>query len=217
MTRKSDFGHGIPDKQPLSGAAWSPSNPPPLYNPAFEHDGCGTGFIARIDGERTHQIVELAVRSVANLTHRGAVSADAASGDGAGITIQIPVDLLAEDAAGMGMDEGDLSRLALAMVFLPVEKKMRERARAILDAAVGRTGILALGWRMVPTDPSVLGPTALEALPGIEQLFIERPSGMSSAEFDRALYLARVRAEAGYREEGVDCYIVSMSARTLVY
>ena len=217
MTRKSDFEHGTPNKQPLSGAAWSPSNPPPLYNPAFEHDGCGTGFIAKIDGERTHRIVELALRSVANLTHRGAVSADAASGDGAGITIQIPVDLLAEDAAGMGMEEGDLSRLALAMVFLPVEKKMRERARAILDAAVGRTGIPALGWRMVPTDPSVLGPTALEALPGIEQLFIERPSGMSSAEFDRALYLARVRAEAGYREEDVDCYIVSMSARTLVY
>ena len=200
MTRKLDSRHGIPDGGPLSGAAWSPSNPPPLYNPAFEHDGCGTGFIARIDGERTHGIVELAVRSVANLTHRGAVSADAASGDGAGVTIQVPKELLAEDAAGMGMEEGDLSGLALAMVFLPKEKKMRDRARAILDAAADRTGIVPLGWRVVPTDRSVLGASALQSLPGIEQLFIERPLGMSSPEFDRALYLARMRAESGYRE-----------------
>ncbi|MCH7892020.1 MAG: glutamate synthase subunit alpha, partial [Gemmatimonadetes bacterium] len=175
------------------------------------------GFIASIEGERTHRIVELAVRSVVNLTHRGAVSADAASGDGAGVTIQIPRELLAEDAVRMGMDETLLSRLATAMVFLPVDEKMRDRARAILDAAVVKTGIPALGWRVVPTERSALGESALGCIPGIEQLLIERPSGMSSAEFDRALYLARVRAEAGYREEDVDCYIVSMSARTVVY
>jgi glutamate synthase (NADPH/NADH) large chain/glutamate synthase (ferredoxin) len=200
-----------------SEAEWSPSNLPPLYNPAYEHDGCGTGFIARIDGERTHEVVELAVTSVANLTHRGAVSADAKSGDGAGVTIQVPRELLAEDAAGMGMPESDLPRLAVAMVFLPGEEEMRDRARAILEAAVVRTGIVALGWRIVPTDQTVLGESALESLPGIEQMFIERPSGMSTAEFDRALYLARGRAEAGYRKEGTDCYIVSMSARTVVY
>ena len=217
MTRKLNSRHGMPHKEPLPGATWSPSNPPPLYNPAFEHDGCGTGFVAKIDGERTHRIVELAVRSVGNLTHRGAVSADAASGDGAGVTIQIPIELLGDAAAGMGMDEGDLSRLALAMVFLPKEKKMRDRARAILDAAVVRTDLIALGWRVVPTDQSVLGASALQSLPGIEQLFIERPSGMSSPEYDRALYLARARAEAGCREEGIDCYVVSMSARTVVY
>ena len=217
MTRKLNAGHGTPHKEFLSGAVGSPSNPPPLYNPAFEHDGCGTGFIASIDGEGTHRIVELAVRSVVNLTHRGAVAADAASGDGVGVTIQVPRELLAEDAARMGMDEGDLSRLALAMVFLPTEEKMRDRARAILEDAAVRTGIEALGWRVVPTDPSVLGASARGCVPGIEQLLFERPSGMSSAEFDRALYLARMRAEAGYREEDVDCYIVSMSAGTVVY
>ena len=217
MTRESNQGNGVSLSEPFAGAAHTPSNPPPLYNAAFEHDGCGTGFIAKIDGERTHNIVELAARSVANLTHRGAVSADAASGDGAGVTIQIPTELLADDAVAMGMDEGSLSRLAVAMVFLPTEEKMREQARAILDAATGRTGIPALGWRVVPTDQSVLGPLALRSLPGIEQLFIERPANMSSAEFDRALYLARVRAEAGYRDEGIDCYVASISARTVVY
>ena len=217
MTRDLNAGNGTPHMESRSGAVGSPSNPPPLYNPAFEHDGCGTGFIAKIDGERTHRIVELAVRSVANLTHRGAVSADAASGDGAGVTLQLPRELLAEDAARMGMDESHLSRLAVGMVFLPVKEKMRDEARAVLDAAVVRTGLVALGWRLVPTDRSVLGASARESLPGIEQLFIERPSGMSSAEFDRALYLARGRAEAGYRKEDIDCYIVSMSARTVVY
>ena len=87
MTQELNAGHGTPHDESLSGAVVSASNPPPLYNPAFEHDGCGTGFIASIDGERTHRIVELAVLSVVNLTHRGAVSADAASGDGAGVTI----------------------------------------------------------------------------------------------------------------------------------
>ena len=217
MTRKLSGGHGTQHDESLSGAVVSPSNPPPLYNPAFEHDGCGTGFIASIDGERTHRIVELAVRSVGNLTHRGAVSADAASGDGAGVTIQVPRELLAEDAARMGMDEGDLSRLALAMVFLPTEEMARDRARTILEDAAVQTGIPALGWRVVPTDSSVLGASARGCIPGIEQLFIERPPAMSSVEFDRALYLARARAEAGYREEDVDCYIVSMSARTVVY
>ena len=217
MTRKLNTGHEVPPNEPLSGAEWSPSNLPPLYNQAFEHDGCGTGFIAKIDGERTHTIVELAVRSVANLTHRGAVLADAKSGDGAGVTIQVPRELLAEDAARMGMDESSLARLGVAMVFLPVGEETHDRARAILEDAAVRTGIVALGWRVVPTDPSVLGDAALESLPGIEQLFIERPSDMSSAEFDRALYLARARAEAGYRREDIDCYIVSMSARTVVY
>jgi len=159
----------------------------------------------------------MAVRSVVNLTHRGAVAADAASGDGAGVTIQIPRELLAEDAVRMGMDESALPQLAVAMVFLPVEDKERARARAILDDATAQTGIEGLGWRVVPTDSSVLGASALGALPGIEQLLVVRPAGLTSAEFDRALYLARVRAEASYRKEDIDCYIVSMSARTLVY
>ena len=86
------------------------SEAPPLYDPAFEHDGCGTGFVARIDGDRTHDVVALAVRAVGNLTHRGAVSADAASGDGAGVTLQIPYELLAEDACTFGLEECDLRR-----------------------------------------------------------------------------------------------------------
>ncbi len=190
---------------------------PPLYNEAFEHDGCGTGFVATIDGERSHRIVELAVRAVVNLTHRGAVSADASSGDGAGVTIHIPYELLAEDATCLGMDPSQLSDLALAMVFLPRDDEARSQARSLLEEAVRRTDIQVLGWRAVPIDPSVLGGLALESLPRIEQLLLARSLELQGAAFDRALYLARRRAEAAFRVHKVDAYIVSMSARTVVY
>ncbi len=189
-----------------------------LYHPAHEHDACGTGFIARVDGTRSHRIVELAVEGVVNLTHRGAVSADATSGDGAGVTIQIPFELLVEDAARLGRTLVDRDRLAVAMVFLPHEEADRPSARAILEGSLALTGVDVIGWRAVPTDPSVLGGLALDSLPGIEQLLLARPDGLQPGpDFDRALYLARRRAEQRYREEGVDCYVVSLSARTVVY
>ena len=190
---------------------------PPLYNGAFEHDGCGTGFVATIDGERSHRIVELAVRAVVNLTHRGAVSADASSGDGAGVTIQIPHELLAEDATRLGLDQSQLSDLAVAMVFLPRDEEARSQARSLLEEAARRTGIQVLGWRVVPIDASVLGGSALESLPGIEQLLLARSPELQGAAFDRALYLARRRAEAVFRTHKIDAYIVSMSGRTVVY
>jgi len=190
---------------------------PPLYNPDFEHDACGSGFIASIDGERSHRVVDMALRSVANLSHRGAVSADAASGDGAGITIQLPRELLADDAAAFGLASTALDRLGLAMVFLPTDPDERERARDLLVAGVAQAGVDALGWRSVPVDPSCLGGLAVESLPAIEQLFVARPDAMAAGAFDRALYLGRRLAEASYREAGLEAYIVSMSAHTVVY
>ena len=190
---------------------------PPLYNPAFEHDGCGTGFVASIDGEVTHRVVELALRALVGLTHRGAVSADAASGDGAGLTIQIPRALLTADAARWGLRSNELDRLAVAMVFLPNDALARPQARKILERAAQDSGVHVLGWRPVPIDPSVVGGVAKEFLPGIEQLLLARPEDLSGVAFERMLYLARRRAEAAYREHDVDAYVVSMSARTVVY
>tara|TARA_B100001123_G_scaffold451135_1_gene627263 strand:- start:591 stop:5126 length:4536 start_codon:yes stop_codon:yes gene_type:complete len=190
---------------------------PPLYNPAFEHDGCGTGFVANIQGERTHKLVELAILALVNLTHRGAVSADAASGDGAGITIQIPRELLADHPLCSNVTSDQIDRLAIAMVFLPSEEKSRPLARSLLEDTVRLSGIEVLGWRTVPTDSSVLGGLALKSLPGIEQLLMLRPSDLTEAEFDRTLYLARRCAEAAYKKSGVESYIVSMSSDIVVY
>jgi glutamate synthase (ferredoxin) len=199
-------------------AKTGPQSPPlTLYNPAYEHDGCGTGFIAAIDGTRSHRVVELAVKALVRLTHRGAVSSDAASGDGAGVTIQVPRELLASDAARLGLPKEQVDRLAVAMVFLPADEEHRAQARELLEAAAGRSGVHVLGWRPVPIDPSMLGGLAKETLPGIEQLLLARPDGQTSVDFDRALYLGRKRAESAYREHDLDAYIASMSARTVVY
>ncbi|MCH8996672.1 MAG: glutamate synthase subunit alpha, partial [Proteobacteria bacterium] len=188
---------------------------PPLYDPSYEHDGCGTGFIANISGERTHRIVELAVLGVVNLTHRGAVSADAASGDGAGVTIQIPHELLAEEARRLGITVEQPEDLAVAMTFLPPDEAERPRARELLEQAARKSGLDVLGWRPVPLDPSVLGGLALDALPGIEQLLLTRSGALQGADYERALYLARRRAARAFREQDIACYAVSMSPRTV--
>jgi glutamate synthase domain-containing protein 2/glutamate synthase domain-containing protein 1/glutamate synthase domain-containing protein 3 len=193
------------------------SRAPTLYNPAFEHDGCGTGFIADIAGRASHRVVQLAVEACVRVTHRGAVSADAKSGDGAGVTIQLPRELLAQDAAYFGLPASELHRLAVAMVFLPTEPAHLRQARLLLEDAATRSRLQVLGWREVPVDPSKLGGLAKETLPNIEQLLLARPKDVSLVEFERALYLARKRAEAAYREHDLDVYIVSMSSRTVVY
>ena len=188
-----------------------------LYDPSMDHDACGTGFVARIDGERSHRIVQLAVQAVVNLTHRGAVSADAASGDGAGVTIQIPFELLREDAERLGHTLSRRDELAVAMVFLPQDEEAKTEARAIIEQAVEGCGVEVIGWRETPHDPSVLGGLALESLPGIEQLLLRRPPGLGGADCERALYLARRQAERAFRERSIDCYVVSMSSQLVVY
>jgi glutamate synthase domain-containing protein 1 len=118
--------------------------------------------------------VELAVKALVRLTHRGAVSADAASGDGAGITIQVPRELLADDAEALGLPADQIERLAVAMVFLPEDEEHRAQTRELLVSAAERSGVHVLGWRPVPIDPSMLGGLAKETLPGIEQLLMAR-------------------------------------------
>ncbi|MEE8422725.1 MAG: glutamate synthase large subunit, partial [Dehalococcoidia bacterium] len=170
-----------------------------------------------MDGIRSHRVVEMAVEAVINLTHRGAVSADAASGDGAGVTIQVPYELLREEAERLGFSVEQPRELAVAMVFLPPDESQRPRARELLEQASTKSGLEVIGWRPVPIEPSVLGGLALETLPGIEQLLLTRPPSLQGADYDRALYLGRRRAERAYREAELDCYVVSMSARTVVY
>jgi glutamate synthase (ferredoxin) len=190
---------------------------PYLADPAMFHDACGTGFIAQIDGVRSHRVVDLAVHAVSALTHRGAVNADPLTGDGSGVTIQIPFELLREDCERLGTPVESGDDLAVAMVFLPHDEAKRPAAREELEQEVRATGVDAIGWRNVPHDPAQLGPQALESLPGIEQLLMRRPHDQQGPAFERSLYLARRRAERRFREQELDCYVVSMSARTVVY
>ena len=196
-----------------------------LHDPLSFRDACGTGFIARLDGVATHELVQQAVEGVVSLTHRGAVNADPDTGDGAGVTISIPYAILQDDLTRLGRANVSQADLGLAMVFLPMDKTAAQRGRAILESAANRTGLDFIGWRVVPTDPSVLGHWALGKLPCVEQMLFARPAGVSDDEYGRRVYLSRRRADTEYRalsdasagDPAGETYIVSMSTSTVVY
>ncbi len=190
-----------------------------LYRPEFEHDACGVGFVADISGQKSRNIVRRAVRALANLTHRGAMDADAKTGDGAGVLTQIPAKLFARETERLVHrlpDEGDL---AVGMIFLPRQDVMaNDRCRIIVEEAIDHHNLDFIGWRAVPVDESVLGDTAAEMRPDIQQVLIGRAESMSDAEFERTLYLVRKQIERSLRRHEIQgCYICSFSNRTVVY
>ncbi|MDA0747355.1 MAG: glutamate synthase large subunit [bacterium] len=190
-----------------------------LYRPEFEHDACGVGFVADISGRKNHRIVQGAVQALANLTHRGAMDADAKTGDGAGVLTQIPEKLFAREAEGLQfrLPEGD--GLAVGMIFLPRwDAVANDRCRIVIEEAIDHYDLVLVGWRPVPVDESVLGDKAAEMKPDIQQVLVQRGEGMSDAEFERGLYLVRRQIERSVRRHGIeDCYICSFSNRTIVY
>jgi len=189
-----------------------------LYDPAWEHDGCGVGFVARPTAHPSRDIVEMALEAVVNLTHRGALDADARTGDGAGILVQIPRRFFARELERLGFRLERPEELAVGMVFLPREEGRAALARRILEARAQGRGLRLLGWRQVPVDTSALGDKALATCPRIEQLLVVPAQAMDDETYERALYLARKEAEGDLRREGLDdCYIPSFSHARLVY
>lgn len=193
-----------------------------LYDPSFEHDACGTGFVADISGRPSHAIVEKGIEAVVRLTHRGATSADQKTGDGAGILVQIPRKFFRKELETLGYPEAEVDSLAVGMIFFPRQDyKGRERARAILEDVVSRHKMRVLGWRIVPVDSSVLGEKAESTRPEIEQVLLmpkTKRSFPTADHYERTLYLARKEIEKKVDEESIeDFYIPSFSSRTLVY
>jgi glutamate synthase (NADPH/NADH) large chain/glutamate synthase (ferredoxin) len=190
----------------------------PLYDPAYEHDSCGVGLVVDIAGRPSRSIVERALSGVVNLTHRGGIGADARTGDGAGLLTQVPIALFRPDLDRLGRPDLEPGDLGIAMVFLPPASAAD--ARYWLEAAMKERGLPVLGWRVVPTEPEVLGEVARSTLPEIAQLLIARPTGMDGVRFERELFLARRGAERRAAEAGAgegDFFVVSCSARTLIY
>ncbi|HZU76783.1 MAG TPA: glutamate synthase large subunit, partial [Dehalococcoidia bacterium] len=190
-----------------------------LYRPWHEHDACGVGFVADTTGARSHRVLATAIECVTNLTHRGAVSADLRTGDGAGVSTQIPYGLFRPALARQGIRLAEDEDLAVGMIFLPHrDRDARERARQIVDDALAAQGLRRLVWRTVPVDASVLGELAARTRPWIEQVLVGRPSGLGPLDYTRRLYLARKEMERRARAEQIDgFYIPSLSNRTLVY
>src|SRR5215212_1354666 len=192
----------------------------PLYNPAFEHDACGVGFVARVSGQPDHDVLFKALQAVGNVTHRGAVDADAKTGDGSGVLTQLPRKLLVREAERRGFRVDRPSDLALGMVFLPRHDLVaRDLCTAVVDSALRAQGLTVVGWREVPVDLGALGEKALDTRPEVRQVIVARPSGLvDDKAFERALYRARKDAERRVEEQGVDgFYVPSMSSRTVIY
>src|SRR5215217_4546306 len=167
-----------------------------LYDPRFEHDACGIGFVARLSGEPSHEIVRMALTAVGNMAHRGGVASDGKSGDGAGVLTQIPRAFFARELAQLGISY-PVEDLAVGMIFLPRDETQRTIARELVAQGLASCGLTLLGWREVPVDNEVLGDRARESRPAIEQALIGCGiPALSGKDYERALYLACKTIEA---------------------
>ena len=194
-----------------------------LYDPQFEHDSCGLGFVVHMKGKKSHQLVTDALKILVNLDHRGAVGCEANTGDGAGILIQIPHDFMVAEAAKLGFKLPAPGEYGAGMLFLPTNPAERASVKEALAAIISAEGATLLGWRDVPTDNSSLGKTAVAAEPFMAQVFIgHNASVKDEAAFERQLYVIRKVAEQKIRygdqiTGGKWFYVSSLSARTIIY
>ncbi|MBI4306636.1 MAG: hypothetical protein HY678_10000, partial [Chloroflexi bacterium] len=133
-----------------------------LYQPDHEHDACGVGIIANINGKRTHEIVEQGLDILINLGHRGACGCDPRTGDGAGILIQLPAAFMTKVARGAGIRLPEAGRFGVAMVFLPQDPGLRKQSEAVVEGISRAEGLRVLGWRDVPVNPLAAGWLARE-------------------------------------------------------
>ena len=193
-----------------------------LYDPRFEHDACGMGFVVNINGEKSHDIVGQAITVLKNLNHRGASGSEENTGDGAGILIQIPHKFFSKECANLGFSLPAFGDYGVGMVFLPPQEDKRAECEKEFERIVLEEGQVVLGWRTVPVDDSSLGNSAKAAMPFMRQVFIARSSNVESGiSFERKLYVIRKRAENAIRYSGKECweyfYISSLSYKTIVY
>ena len=195
-----------------------PSQAAGLYDPRYEHDACGVGMVARLDNTPTHEVVTRALAALENLEHRGASGADPLTGDGAGILMQMPDELL---RAVAGFELPAPGAYGVLMCFLPNEGDSRARVEALLEQTVAAEGQRLLGWRDVPVRPEHTGATAAASRPVIRQLFVGAADGLEQDAFERKLYVIRRVCEqavaAWPQEKRKGFYVASSSSRTLNY
>jgi glutamate synthase (ferredoxin) len=193
-----------------------------LYDPWFEHDACGVGFIVDMQGRATHRILEQAIQVLENLDHRGAAGSEPNTGDGAGVLLQVPHEFLIKACKKARITLPAAGHYGTGLVFLPRHAGQRRRLEEKFVQIIQSEGQSFLGWRTVPTDNASLGDTAKASEPYIRQIFIGRAAGLTDdLAFERKLYVIRKRATAEIRADGLDgadvWYLPSLSARTLVY
>tara|TARA_B100001123_G_scaffold444565_1_gene593763 strand:- start:3144 stop:7715 length:4572 start_codon:yes stop_codon:yes gene_type:complete len=200
--------------------------PQGLYDPTFEHDACGVGFVVNINGDKSHRLVNQACEVAINLLHRGACGCEINTGDGAGILLQIPDRFLRQQTKLLGFNLPEPGAYGVGMFFMPHSKEERLQIERVITTIVTEENQEFLGWRDVPTDNSLLGDTAKSGEPQFKQLFIGRDKSLDKikdghARFERKLYVIRRRITAAvgklnFHEKDL-FYIASLSSNTIVY
>jgi glutamate synthase (ferredoxin) len=193
-----------------------------LYDPAYEHDACGVGFVANIKGRKSHTIVNQALQILVNLSHRGACGCEVNTGDGAGILVQMPHDFLVSACRQEKISLPGRREYGVGMVYLPAHKEHRRKCERLFEEIVHNEGQTVLGWRTVPTNSFGLGNWARKNEPVVRQVFIGRDAKLTDdMAFERKLYVIRKLAEKGIRYAGLAggerFYIPSLSYKTIIY
>lgn len=193
-----------------------------LYDPTFEKDSCGVGFVANIKGRKSHQIILDALTMLERMAHRGACGCEPNTGDGAGILIQVPHEFFDSECSKLGMKLPAYGQYGVGLVFFPRDPKVREECRTVLNRQIKKMKMALLGYRIVPTHHADLGETALTSEPIMEQVFIKRiDSGTDKEDFERKLFILRKYATHIITDsvKGVDnqFYFSSLSYKTIAY
>ena len=193
-----------------------------LYDPAYEHDACGIGFVASIKGIKSHQNVGDALTILENMEHRGASGSEVNTGDGAGIMIQIPHQFFFDELAKQALHLPKYGEYGVGFIFFPTEKGVMEECKEIFSTAAEKLGIEIIGYRKVPVNKETIGPTALSVEPLMEQVFVKRPDLITDAEsFERKLFILKSYASHTInntiKKGAIDFYMTSLSQNVIVY
>ncbi len=192
-----------------------------LYHPENEKDACGLGFIANINGIKSHDVILKGIQILVNLTHRGACGCDPETGDGAGILIQIPHQFFVKECQKLGIELPAEGQYGVGMCFLPVQQQQRLITKGILEKIIEEEGLTVLGWRDTPINGNAIGRVARESQPYIEQIFVGFPEQLSQDEMERRLFVVRKRAEKEISESDLRdknfFYLSSFSSKTIIY
>ena len=193
-----------------------------LYDPSFEHDACGIGFVANIKGNKSHQIISDALTILENMEHRGACGCENNTGDGAGIMIQTPHEFFFDECVKLGVHLPSFGKYGVGVLFFPKDIRLKEECRDIFSSAAEKLGLEILAYRKVPVNPTDIGPTALSVEPEIEQVFIACPDYISDPDaFERKLFVLRNYAthtiNSSVKKDPIGFYVASLSYKTVVY
>jgi glutamate synthase (ferredoxin) len=193
-----------------------------LYDPQYEHDSCGVGFVVDVHGRKSHDLVTRAIQVLLNLQHRGACGCETTTGDGAGILLQTPHRFLARECDRLGIRLPAPGEYGVGMVFLPGDANERRHCEQLFEQIVREEGQQVLGWRDVPVDNTPIGATARRTEPAFRQIFIGRAGTFHDPlGFERKLYVIRRRVENAVKKSDLAqrgmFYVASLSYKTLVY